>query len=367
MSSCLSNLDNIRPPTLMDDLDMENSMVSVASISSEVAAAAAALAGSGGSDDTTSAMSLTSEAILDIVRPAGAAVEAFDRLAAAGGDVNTGDRSVMSLGYSQVSEALESVEEITLVNSSTLVPPAARPPGGGGGGDTFVVEDGGDTIADVTDIVDDESVVEPTLTAGNSDAVDGEVPELPRDSRHTTPAQSGGESSVEGTPLPTRRLSPRERRQLDPDRFKTFTKSTNSSPRDESGYKSQETSSKQPLSSQQPPLSSRQQRLVDEDRFKTRTISKMDLVGSPADAATKSPAASSDNSGGGGSPKSIKQRRLEEADRFKTQTISPADIPMSPDVLESEARLVVETITERKASARSRSTSVDILGNERSR
>ena len=42
-------------------------LFSVASLSSEVAAA---LAGSGGSDDV-SAMSLTSEAILDIVRPAG--------------------------------------------------------------------------------------------------------------------------------------------------------------------------------------------------------------------------------------------------------------------------------------------------------
>ena len=42
-------------------------LYSVASLSSEVAAA---LAGSGGSDDV-SAMSLTSEAILDIVRPAG--------------------------------------------------------------------------------------------------------------------------------------------------------------------------------------------------------------------------------------------------------------------------------------------------------
>ena len=37
LSSCQSNLDNIRPPTLMDDLDLDNSILSIASISSEFA------------------------------------------------------------------------------------------------------------------------------------------------------------------------------------------------------------------------------------------------------------------------------------------------------------------------------------------
>ena len=36
LSSCLSNLDNIQPPTLMDDPEMDNSIVSIASISSEI-------------------------------------------------------------------------------------------------------------------------------------------------------------------------------------------------------------------------------------------------------------------------------------------------------------------------------------------
>ena len=152
------------------------------------------------------------------------------------------EKSVLGFSHSAVSCGLESVEpptcleDLTLVNNSTTLVP----------GHTFVVEEA-DTCADVTDVFDEESVVEPTLTTG-SDAVDGEVPELPRDSRHTTPAQSGGESSVESTPLPVRKLSPKQKRQLDPGRYLTFTKkgdSPTASPRPgssdaSSGYKSQE-------------------------------------------------------------------------------------------------------------------------------
>ena len=91
--------------------------------------------------------------------------------------------SIADLGFthSAVSCGLDSVEaptlldDVTLVNtanSNTLVPE----------GNTFVVEEA-DTCADVTDVFDEESVVEPaTLTTG-SDALDAEVPELPRDSR----------------------------------------------------------------------------------------------------------------------------------------------------------------------------------------
>ena len=73
MSSCHSNIDNIMPPTMLDEMDMDNSMISVTSISSEVAAA---LTGSGKSDDISA--SLTSEGIRDIVMPVGQAVEAFE-------------------------------------------------------------------------------------------------------------------------------------------------------------------------------------------------------------------------------------------------------------------------------------------------
>ena len=67
------------------------------------------------------------------------------------------------------------------------------------------------------------------------------------------------------------------------------------------------------------------------------------------------------------SPRSIKQRRSEEAARYLTHTITPADLKPELEslstqeaaMLESEARLVVKTITARKAEAKSRSASAD--------
>ena len=95
----------------------------------------------------------------------------------------------------------------------------------------------------------------------------------------------------------------------------------------------------------------------EEERFKTRTITREDLE------LTASPERNS--------PRSIKQRRSEEAARYLTHTITPADLRQDRQeesltvqeaaLLESEARLVVKTITARKAEVKSRSASVEIL------
>jgi hypothetical protein len=404
----------------MDELDMDNSMLSVASLPDFAAAAGnTGLVGSGCSDDTSSAaeqlLSLTSQAILDIVQPAAAAVEAFDK-------ENEDDDATCHLldGLnlaSGMSQALDAVDQPTLVedamtslrtlaaapDSHTLVAPAAVD------GGTYCVAPvgnnnnnncGDDTIADVTDIFDEESIVEPTLTAGTSDAVD-EIPELPRDSSaQATPAASGGESSVETTPLAARRkLSPKEKRQQDPDRFLTYTKKEPHRPEESSetsGYKSEDTvpaavmaaGRRDSSSSSTSSSRTQQRRLEDADRFRTRTISRDDIANIPgnfdivAETAVTSPPASSPRG-------SIRQRRSEESDRYRTHTISVGDLPpaLSPSriaavngadmrispaaglritaqeaaFLESEARLVVQTIKERKAEARSRSTSADLL------
>ena len=66
---------------------------------------------------------------------------------------------------------------------------------------------------------------------------------------------------------------------------------------------------------------------MDEDRFKTRTISKEDLMpGSPP------PPRDSNRESPRESPRTLKQRRAEEAERFRTQTNVPADILLSPQV-----------------------------------
>eukprot|EP00088_Acartia_fossae_P007417 TRINITY_DN13484_c0_g1_i2.p1 TRINITY_DN13484_c0_g1~~TRINITY_DN13484_c0_g1_i2.p1 ORF type:complete len:1237 (-),score=294.45 TRINITY_DN13484_c0_g1_i2:692-4213(-) len=385
---------------------MDHSMISVASLPSEVIA-------SRGSDDNN-CISLTSEAIMEIVRPAQEAVEAFTRLA------NLEDENPsISCGLESI-EPPTGLEDITLVNNNTT--------GTGGNTDTLVADDhkhaadGGtylingapgddacDTINDVPDINADEdcnSVLDqPTLTAGGSDALDGaeNIPDLPRD----TPVQSsGGESSRENTPKMGRKkqqLSPRKKRQLNPERYLTFTKTTSpnrscsphqnethakpyedSHPSDTSGYRSQDNtmSSKDPPQQQMQQPQSLNRRLSDADRFKTRTISREDIVGCSTSPQHQAAAA-------GTSPKTtLKQRRAEDADRYRTQTISSntslinlslpgaelsghhaADIggPMSPQeemLLANEARLVVQTIAQTAAgtaSNRSRSASADLL------
>ena len=324
ISSCHSNIDNVAPPSMLEDLDMENSMISVASISSEVAAQ---LAGSGHSDDVSVSL-LTSEAIREIVRPAARAVESFDLPS-------------LAVDNGSVSHQLESVsaptvmEDITLTQGTVTLKPAPAAA-------TYIIDDGADTIADVTDAFDEESVVEQTLTAGKDADDIADIPDLPRDSKGNTPAQSGGESSVETTPLSQRRkMSPKERRQVDKDRYLTFTKSNSSGQSKNDDHPS-------------PGQKFRKARMSDDERFRTRTITKEDL---------SSPNSSPDKS----SPRSIKQRRSEEAARYLTHTITPADLKqaeadqesLSAAVLEAEARLVVKTISARKAEAKSRSASAD--------
>ena len=403
----------------MDDLDMDNSMVSVASLPDFAAVVPHhtnnALGGSGCSDDTSAAeLSLTSEAILDIVRPAAAAVEAFDKDEEEDFTTTASCHLLDGLNLaSGMSQALDRMDQPTLVEDvmsslRTLAPDShtlvAAPTAVDGG--TYCVlpaAEGGvnnnnygdDTIADVTDIFDEESVVEPTLTTG-SDAVD-DIPELPRDvSQQGTPAASGGESSVETTPLASRRkLSPKEKRQQDPERYLTFTKKDRPESNSEtSGYRSEDTVPAGLLngiqarrdSSASSTSSSRtqQRRQEDADRFRTQTISRDDIANIPGNFdVVVVPEISSSSPRG-----SIRQRRSEESDRYRTHTISVGDLPqLSPSriaavntadmrispaaglritaqeaaFLESEARLVVQTIKERKAEARSRSTSVDLL------
>ena len=138
---------------------------------------------------------------------------------------------------------ISGLEDITLVNTGgnttcntdTLVAEVQPKKNGG----TYLINNydaannGDDTINDVTDIHNDDEISiqdqQATLTAGGSDAVDdGEhIPDLPRDpSVQGTPLQSGGESSRETTPLMGRKLSPRKKRQMYPERYLTFTKTS---------------------------------------------------------------------------------------------------------------------------------------------
>merc|ERR1719222_994864 len=115
ISSCHSNLDNIQPPTLLEELDMDCSLLSVASLPSE---AGAVLAASGGSTDSASA-SITSEAIRDMVVPAGNAVKDFQESSIISAPHLT--QSSVSVDLAMVGPP-SAMEELTVTaNTGTLV------------------------------------------------------------------------------------------------------------------------------------------------------------------------------------------------------------------------------------------------------
>merc|ERR1719266_1201378 len=103
-------------------------------------------------------------------------------------------------------------------------------------------------------------------------------------------------------------------------------------------------------------------RALDDQRFRTRTITKEELS-SPSSSPEKQTSASSSSSS-----RSSKQRRADEASRFLTQTIGPGDLvrreeeeeSLTAAALESEALRVVASLSELKG--RSRSQSAEILG-----
>ena len=91
ISSCHSNIDNIAPPSILEDLDMDNSMLSVESISSELAQV---LAGSAGSDSVSAS---------EIIK-----------------DVATAARAVENFQLDSVSHQLESIAAPTMMEDLTL-------------------------------------------------------------------------------------------------------------------------------------------------------------------------------------------------------------------------------------------------------
>ncbi|CAB4061798.1 APC [Lepeophtheirus salmonis] len=266
-----------KAPTILDDMD--NSILSIASISSEVACVNM---GSSGDSGSNPGQSLNSEQIFELIRPEAEEIHA----------------QCMALSSNAEEEDITTLEdiapptlldELTTTTSKTLVPEIK-----GADGLTYTVDDpvdGLSTCHDITDVFDDETI-EPTLTLGSYGDAD-EAPELPRDSRHTTPAHSGGESSHESTPQSKRKLVEQYLNykvsvpSLDdpsPQLSEVHTAASNTTT---SGYKSAETT---------PTKSSRQRRKEDVDRFKTHTITKEDISPRKSDSDSTS------------SPKSIKQR-----------------------------------------------------------
>ena len=367
VSSCQSNLDNIRPPTLMENMD--NSILSITSITSEIAPE--------GLNINTE--SLNSEQIIELVKPSADAVEALVRNAAAqltsSMDNSTLEARIMSMKKNSQDDDTQIVDvapptlmdDISGVQSSlTLVAPNQD-------GATYVIDpavDDQSTYRDITDVFDDDTTMEPTLTL-ESDVNDDDAPELPSDSRKSTPASSRG-NSKEGTPNTKRKansVNPAEfGTPVSIEHFKKFRvpvpdlDDSSDLQHDTSGYKTETNSLSQvpsvPGSDQKLDnnnATSRQRRKEDSDRFRTHTITKEDL--SPKPTPPKNPS-------------SVKQRREDEAERFRTRTIHPSDLKpralhfdAEPEngSLEQNAQLVVDALAETRNNIKSRSSSVDDL------
>ena len=339
-SSCQSNLENIRPPTIMADMD--NSILSIASIHSEVADG-----------------DLNTEQIFQYVSPAAKEAEDMARAAAAVAESPSLARKFRNNVEEDATE-IQDIEEPTAfddvsgaLTEKTLVPEGPGNPEGA----TYTIDPAADadqsTCKDVTDVFDDDTTMEQQTFTLESDERDGtDVEDLPRDSRENTPKMKRKAEVAEVPATP-----------VDMEHYRKFSVPVpeledSSDCKDTSGYKSDTTTSATTPSTAVPKASpsSRQRRKEDTDRFKTHTITKSDLEASPKSNSPRS---------------SVQKRREEEAERFRTRTITAQDLkPKAYDTeevlldlqqLEQEAKLVVDAITDHKKDLRSRSASVEIL------
>lgn len=195
-SSCNSHLDNIKPPSAMEELidivDMENSMVSVASITSEVA-------DSSTKDQSASEQSPgNSDGIFELIKPA-ASVMAEVYVAAMSTSVRT----------SSASDCLDNINPPSAFNEvADLADPEST------------IEPGTETICSDTEMCTEEPGCAHSME--KLDEID--APDFPSDtSRRATPSDHYMSSSAESTPKKHRQLTPKQKRQLAKERYKTYT------------------------------------------------------------------------------------------------------------------------------------------------
>ncbi|XP_059490549.1 adenomatous polyposis coli protein-like isoform X3 [Neocloeon triangulifer] len=102
-SSCTSHLDNVKPPAAFDEIDMENSMISVASITSEVAG------------DAHKVSSGESENFFDLMKPAATMAEIYCRAACAAANCHSFSEKLDSINppsiLQELTETLEPCSE----------------------------------------------------------------------------------------------------------------------------------------------------------------------------------------------------------------------------------------------------------------
>ncbi|KAK8740606.1 hypothetical protein OTU49_002989 [Cherax quadricarinatus] len=257
-SSCHSNVDNIPPPSMLDD-DMENSMISVASITSEVA------------EQRESPPSPPADHTAQVAAPARQLAAIFQR------------------------EAMNAASTLTLT-----------------GGDEA------STYQEITDITEHEETVGPASdTEMAADDLPSDIPDLPQDG-FSSPLCASAHAS------PNRQGTPRTRRQLAKDRFRTYTRGdgevfSDATPSQDTDPTLVEVLPSSPLVGRTP----KQRRQDDAERFRTRTISS---EGTGQENISTSTVPHKDEAKV--SPrKSPKDRRQQDPSRFQTHTITEVQVP----------------------------------------
>jgi adenomatosis polyposis coli protein len=327
-SSCNSHLDNIKPPSAMEELidvvDMENSMVSVASITSEVADTSA-------KEQSTSEQSPgNSDGVFELLKPVASVMA--EVCAAA---------MCVSVRTNSASDCLDNVNPPSAFSEFTdLADPESA------------VEPGTETICSDTELYTEEPGYAHPMD--KLDEVD--APDLPSDSSMKAAplpsAHEGVTSSAESTPKKHRQLTPKQKRQLVKERYRTYTitgeDEREKDIRSKKGDDDRLLLSQPEISLQVGPEQEKAQnkttpkrrRLENRQRFQTRVLDKCASV----DTGEHKQEGSDETSGEHPAQpinidtaeprtsrvKTLKQKRAEAKERFQTRTLSE-ELKPQPD------------------------------------
>jgi adenomatosis polyposis coli protein len=335
---------------LIDIVDMENSMVSVASITSEVA-------DTSNKDQSTSEQSPgNSDGIFELLKPAAsvmAEVYAAQYPAAA---------MSASVRTSSASDCLDNINPPSAFNEvADLADPESA------------MEPGTETICS-----DTEMYTEDTHSMEKLDEID--LPDLPSDiNRKVTPVVSDQcvTSSAESTPKKRKQLTPKQKRQLVKERYKTYTITAEEERKGDISTKETENNAKmlplepdislqvleaaacdsirdpenfyQPLQEEEKlynKATPKQRRLEDRERFHTRVLEKSPSVDTKHEVIASEQVCSVETKEDSCQEqhlesisavtskqktlrvKTLKQKRAEAKDRFQTRTLSEESKPL---------------------------------------
>lgn len=320
-TTSISHLDNVKPPSMMDELldamDMENSMLSVASITSEIADA----------KDQDSHSLTASDPVFDLLKPV-ANILSMTCMRYA--------ESMQVSGNNSLSECLENINPPSLFNEVSEM-------------DESTMEPTSDTFCSDTLCIDNELQTE-VVSHSHGNSID-RIEECDNDTDDATtpiPSEYCVSSSAESTPKKRHNknhLTPKQKRQLAKERYKTYTIAAEMVKKEEEERRKHENEESKigkyaggkcsPFSK----LTPKQRRQEDRARFQTQVLNNpFPVLGAynPPECQTPSTGHSenpeTEEAGSivkSGIPKfrklsggkTIKQKRAENKDRFRTRTL----------------------------------------------